>query len=80
MAAFLLVLITSGLSDRMKARGPFMIGGCILAIVGYIMLLAGKSSGVRYAGTFFVACGVYPGSPMVSEDLFNCYTTTDLGF
>jgi hypothetical protein len=34
-----------------------MLAGCALAIIGYIMLLAGSKSGVKYAGTFFVACG-----------------------
>ncbi len=34
-----------------------MLVGCTLAIVGYIMLLAGSHSGVKYGGTFFVACG-----------------------
>ena len=62
--AFLLVLVTAALSDRIKARGPIMIAGCILAIAGYIMLLAAKTPSVRYGGTFLVASGVYPGSPM----------------
>jgi hypothetical protein len=42
-----------------------MAAGCVLAMGGYIMLLAAKSSSVRYGGTFLVAAGVYPGSPMV---------------
>ena len=65
IAAFVLVLITSTLSDRIKARGPIMAVGSVLAMVGYIMLLASKSNSVRYGGTFLVAIGVYPGSPMV---------------
>lgn len=65
MCAFFLVLITAGLSDRARARGPFMIGGCVVAIAGYIMLLAAKQPATRYGGTFLVACGVFPGSPMV---------------
>lgn len=65
MCAFFVVLITAGFSDRFKMRGPFMIGGCLVAIIGYAMLLGSKHSGVRYGGTFFVACGVFQGSPMV---------------
>ena len=65
IAAFVLVLITSTLSDRIKARGPIMAVGSVLAMAGYIMLLASKSNSVRYGGTFLVAIGVYPGSPMV---------------
>lgn len=48
-----------------------MAGGCLLAIIGYIMLLAAKQPAVRYGGTFFVAAGVYPGSPMVMGWLSN---------
>lgn len=44
-----------------------MIGGCILAIIGYIMLLAASQPLVRYGGTFFVASGVFLGSPMVGQ-------------
>lgn len=46
-------------------RGPVMLVGCALAIIGYIMLLATKSASVRYGGTFFVACGVFICSPAV---------------
>lgn len=65
IAAFVLVLLTSTLSDRIKARGPIMAVGSVLAMVGYIMLLASKSNSVRYGGTFLVAIGVYTGSPMI---------------
>ena len=65
MAAFFLVLATSSLSDKIKARGPIMAVGCVVAMAGYIMLLVAKDNGVRYGGTFLVAVGVYPGSPMV---------------
>lgn len=44
-----------------------MIGGCILAMAGYIMLLVAKQPLVRYGGTFLVASGVFVGSPMVSH-------------
>ena len=40
IAAFCLVLITSTFSDKFKARGPFMIAGCVLAIAGYVMLVS----------------------------------------
>ena len=43
-----------------------MIGGCLLAIAGYIMLLVPKDPLIRYGGTFFVASGVFLGSPMAS--------------
>jgi hypothetical protein len=48
-----------------------MIWGCIVAIVGYIMLLCAKRPAVQYGGTFLVASGVYPGSPCVMGWLSN---------
>lgn len=71
MVSFCLVLITAAFSDKLKARGPFMIGGCLLAIAGYVMLLAAKTAAVRYGGCFLVASGVFPGSPMVMGWLSN---------
>lgn len=63
--SFFLVLLTSYLSDRIKARGPIIAVGCLVAIAGYIMLLAAKLNSVRYAGIFFVAAGVFPSSPIL---------------
>lgn len=65
MAAFVTVLITAYLSDRIKQRGIFIAGGAIVGICGYIMLLVAKTNAVRYAGTFLVAIGVFQGSPMI---------------
>lgn len=48
-----------------------MAGGCVVAICGYIMLLASKKNSVRYGGTFLVASGVFVGSPMVMGWLSN---------
>lgn len=63
--SFLLVLVTSYFSDRIKARGPIMVVGCIVAVAGYIMLLVSRENPVRYAGTFLVAAGVFPASPIL---------------
>ena len=65
LAAFITVLITSLLSDRIRARGPIMAAGIVVAIAGYIMLLVAKRAQVRYGGTFLVAAGVYPCSAMI---------------
>ncbi|KAJ4394222.1 hypothetical protein N0V93_003439 [Gnomoniopsis smithogilvyi] len=71
MAAFIVVLLTSLLSDKIKARGPIMAGGCLFAIAGYIMLLVAEREQVRYGGTFLVAAGVYPCSAMIMGWLSN---------
>ena len=65
MAGFVSVLVVCWASDRLKLRGVFIIGGCLVAVVGFIMLLAGDRAAVRYAGTFFVSAGVMPCSPLV---------------
>ncbi|KAF2854725.1 MFS transporter-like protein [Plenodomus tracheiphilus IPT5] len=65
MAAFLTVIITAYLSDKWGNRGYFIIGGCIIGIVGYTMMLVAKTNAVRYAGTFLIAIGVFQGSPML---------------
>lgn len=70
-AGFLLVLVTTYYSDRIKARGPFMIAGCLTAMIGYAMLLGTKAPATRYGGTFFVACGVFICSPAVMAWLAN---------
>ncbi|KAF3012237.1 hypothetical protein E8E14_010581 [Neopestalotiopsis sp. 37M] len=71
MAAFFVVLGASFLSDRVRARGPVMFVGCLVAIGGYIMLLAAKKESVRYGGTFLVAVGVFPNSAMIMGWLSN---------
>jgi sugar phosphate permease len=68
MAAFVTVLITAYYSDKLGNRGYFIIGGCVLAICGYIMMIVGNNA-VRYAGTFLVAMGVFQGSPMLMVSL-----------
>ncbi|GAB7330394.1 hypothetical protein MBLNU13_g02014t1 [Cladosporium sp. NU13] len=83
--AFLVVLMASWISDRIKMRGPLIAAGLSLAAVGYIMQLAAKTPGVRYGGTFFVAAGIFPCSPLIlawlSNNLAPHYVkATGLGF
>lgn len=69
MAAFLTVIGTAYASDRLKNRGYFIIGGSVLGICGYVMLIVATTNAVRYAGTFLVAIGVFQGSPMLMVSL-----------
>lgn len=71
IAAFFAVLLATRLSDHVKARGHIMAVCCLVATAGYIMLLAAKSNAVRYAGTFLVAVGIYPTSPLIIGWLSN---------
>ncbi|KAJ7451736.1 major facilitator superfamily domain-containing protein [Mycena galericulata] len=48
------------LSDKYNLRGPFIIGPCLVALVGYIVLYTQKAAGAGYAGAVLAAVGVYP--------------------
>lgn len=72
MAAFLTVIGTAYASDRLRNRGYFIIGGCVLGICGYVMLIVATTNAVRYAGTFLVAIGVFQGSPMLMVRTVSC--------
>ncbi|KAJ7497619.1 major facilitator superfamily domain-containing protein [Mycena latifolia] len=48
------------LSDRYNMRGPFIIGPCLVALVGYIVLYTQRAPGAGYAGAVLAAVGVYP--------------------
>ncbi|KAL9631438.1 MAG: hypothetical protein Q9204_004230 [Flavoplaca sp. TL-2023a] len=71
MAGFLAVILCTFLSDRIKGRGPIMLGCCSIAIIGYIMLLIKTTPLVHYGGTFLVAVGVFPSAPAVLGWLAN---------
>ncbi|KAI1340444.1 major facilitator superfamily domain-containing protein [Xylariaceae sp. FL0016] len=71
ITGFFFVLGMSFLSDHVRMRGPLMAGCCLLAMIGYIMLLAADSNPVRYGGTFLVGAGVFPNSAMVMGWLSN---------
>ncbi|KAL4813485.1 major facilitator superfamily domain-containing protein [Aspergillus spinulosporus] len=51
------------LADRQGQRGIYMICFNIVAIIGFIMLISSDNNGVKYAGTFFAASGIYPNVP-----------------
>ncbi len=48
-----------------------MLAGLVLAVSGYIILIASKRSNVQYGGTFLIAAGIYPCSPLVMGWLAN---------
>lgn len=53
------------LSERYQTRGPFIIGSCILSIIGYTLLLSDHRVGVQYLGTFFVCAGIFPSAALI---------------
>ena len=83
--AFLTVLAASYTSDKIKMLGPMIVLGATIAAIGYIMQIATQRPGVKYTGTFFVAAGAFPCSPLVlawlSNNLAPHYVkATGLGF
>lgn len=59
MAAVLTVAI-GYIADRTRARGLCNIIISIIGVIGFAMLIGAKTAGVRYAGTFLGAMGIYP--------------------
>jgi MFS family permease len=47
-------------SDKYKLRGPVVIAGAFVSLVGYIVLYTQKAARVRYAGAVLAAMGIYP--------------------
>ncbi|KAG1821238.1 MFS general substrate transporter [Suillus variegatus] len=47
-------------SDKYQIRGPFIIGGACVSIVGYILLYCDGPAGMSYTGACLAAIGVYP--------------------
>ncbi|KAL9050802.1 MAG: hypothetical protein Q9162_006423 [Coniocarpon cinnabarinum] len=70
-AAFLVVPAVGYISDRYGVRGPFMLCGLLLALIGYLMLISTGKPHINYGGTFFVASGIFPTSPLVMGWLAN---------
>lgn len=48
------------ISDKHNKRGIYVIGPCVVSMVGYIVLITQTKAGVAYAGTVIAAIGVYP--------------------
>lgn len=56
----MLTFCTAWGSHYFNRRAPFIIAGAVLAIVGYIILMADTTPGVQYFATFLCTGGVYP--------------------
>ncbi|THY29451.1 MFS general substrate transporter [Aureobasidium pullulans] len=71
VGAFFSVLLVTWLSDKYRMRGPFMLVGCTISVGGYIMLISSNHHMIQYGGTFLVAAGIFPCSPLVMGWLAN---------
>jgi MFS family permease len=66
IAACFCCILSGYLADKFKSRGVFIIGFNSLAVVGTIMLAASHNDHVKYAGTFFLASGIYTNVPAIT--------------
>jgi hypothetical protein len=56
----LLTVIVGIYSDKYQIRGPVVIGGAFISLVGYIVLYTQKAAGVGYIGALLAAAGIFP--------------------
>ncbi|KAG7691643.1 hypothetical protein KL930_004386 [Ogataea haglerorum] len=57
-----LYLVQAEISDRLRKRGPVLMFGTSIAIIGYIILLAVKSSAVKYFACYLICFTLYLGT------------------
>lgn len=67
------MLLAARLSDKLKHRSGFILGGSAVATVGYAMLLAQSSLSrdAKFAAVFLVSLGGYVAAPMALAWLAN---------
>jgi hypothetical protein len=58
--SFLVTVATAWFADRTQQRGFIIMVMSAIGGVGYIMLAAASSVGVRYAGCYLAAAGIFP--------------------
>jgi dipeptide/tripeptide permease len=58
--SFLVTIGSSYIADRTQQRGLTLMVLSIIGGIGYILLAASESVGVRYFGVFLAASGVFP--------------------
>ncbi|PYH41457.1 putative MFS transporter [Aspergillus saccharolyticus JOP 1030-1] len=59
-ASFLVTIATTWVADRIQQRGLVIACSSLVGAVGYVLLAACSSVGVRYLGVFLAAIGVFP--------------------
>ncbi|KAF3479510.1 uncharacterized protein GIQ15_06486 [Arthroderma uncinatum] len=67
MVAWVVMLGISILSDRLQTRGPFLIGGTMVAITGVSLMYAfpaKENPKVALAGVFLLLAGIFPCIPL----------------
>ncbi len=52
-------------SDKLNARGSFILLGDVVSLIGYVMAYMASSPGVGYVAAIIAASGVYPTLPII---------------
>lgn len=65
MCAGICTMGVSFLSDKMNLRGPFVILGSTVSMIGYIIADTTSKPGLGYAATFLAASGVHSTSAII---------------
>ena len=60
IAGCVCTILVGTYSDFHKLRGPYVIAGAFVSLVGYIVLYTQTSPGASYAGAVLTAVGVFP--------------------
>ncbi|KAJ5793781.1 hypothetical protein N7457_000380 [Penicillium paradoxum] len=73
VVATITTLSSAYASDRMRHRFGFTMAGCLIATIGYVILICQESVtvGVRYFAIFAVTCGGFMAQPMLLGWLSN---------
>ncbi|EIM82963.1 MFS general substrate transporter [Stereum hirsutum FP-91666 SS1] len=56
----LMTIVVGIYSDKLNLRGPFIMGGAFVSLVGYIVCYTTTSPGAGYVGAIIACLGVYP--------------------
>ncbi|KAG2145318.1 MFS general substrate transporter [Suillus bovinus] len=65
VAGCIATIIVGIYSDKHNLRGPYIIGGALVSLVGYILLYCSVRAGPSYVGACLAAAGYYPTIPIV---------------
>lgn len=63
--AAICVIVLALIADKYRARSAILLFGMTVSLVGYIILYASYTSGVRYFGAFLAAAGSYGAFPSI---------------
>lgn len=65
IASGIVSVIIGFISDKMKRRGYFCLGGYLFSILGLFIVMLLKDGNIRYMGLYFAAIGIYICQPLV---------------